>query len=195
MDPARPSPDGLVVEGAVGVRNGRIDWVGLAPTSPPMPAPQRPSTPRAYSSPRARRVPHTPGVLRRPGGRVRVPALGGQPGRERRRAGGCGRAPDRAVAGRRCDHLRDQDGHGLDIEAERRILNAASRVGEALPVRVSPPSGAHTVPREYDGRPDAHVDLVCYEMIPAVAAKRLADAGRRVPRAHRVLADADDPRL
>jgi imidazolonepropionase len=27
-------------------------------------------------------------------------------------------------------------GHGLDLEAERRMLNAASRVGEALPVRV-----------------------------------------------------------
>jgi imidazolonepropionase-like amidohydrolase len=27
MDPAGRSPDGLVVEGGVGVRNGRIDWV------------------------------------------------------------------------------------------------------------------------------------------------------------------------
>ena len=35
--------------------------------------------------------------------------------------------------------------------------------------------GAHAVPRAYVGRQEEYVDLVCNEMLPAVAAEGLAD--------------------
>ena len=70
-----------------------------------------------------------------------------------------------------------KSGYGLDLETERRMLAAARRVGDELPLRVSTTFlGAHTVPEEYRGRPDAYVDLVCDDMVPAVAAAGLADA-------------------
>ncbi len=70
-----------------------------------------------------------------------------------------------------------KSGYGLDLETERRMLAAARRVADELPVRVRTTFlGAHTVPEEYRGRPDAYVDLVCDDMVPAVAAAGLADA-------------------
>jgi len=70
-----------------------------------------------------------------------------------------------------------KSGYGLDAENELRLLRLARAAGDAagLSVRTSF-LGAHTVPAEYRGRTDDYLDLVCNEMLPAVAANRLADA-------------------
>ena len=36
--------------------------------------------------------------------------------------------------------------------------------------------GAHAVPMEFEGRTDAYIDLVCEEMLPAIAKDALADS-------------------
>ncbi len=53
----------------------------------------------------------------------------------------------------------------------------ARRLGRDLPVTVATTFlGAHALPPEFAGRPDAFIDAVVDEMLPAVARERVADA-------------------
>jgi len=90
-----------------------------------------------------------------------------------------------AVAAERLKRLMEEgvttveikSGYGLDTETEIKMLRVARRLGRALPVDVVTTFlGAHALPPEYTGRQDAYVDLVCNEMIPRIAAEKLADA-------------------
>ena len=68
-----------------------------------------------------------------------------------------------------------KSGYGLTTAAELKMLEAAKRLGETQPVEIHANfCGAHEVPPEYKGRTDAYVDLVVNEMLPVVAARRLA---------------------
>ncbi len=70
-----------------------------------------------------------------------------------------------------------KSGYGLDLDTELTMLRVARRLGELLPVTVRTSFlGAHAVPPEYAGRPDAYLDLLVAEVLPAVAAAGLADA-------------------
>lgn len=70
-----------------------------------------------------------------------------------------------------------KSGYGLDLETEVKMLRVARRLGRVLPVDVVTTFlGAHALPPEFTGRQGAYVDLVCNEMIPHVAAEKLADA-------------------
>ncbi len=70
-----------------------------------------------------------------------------------------------------------KSGYGLDLDTELRQLRVARRLGELLPVTVRATFlGAHAVPAELEGRPDAWLDLVIGEVLPAVVAAGLADA-------------------
>jgi len=70
-----------------------------------------------------------------------------------------------------------KSGYGLATEAELKMLRVARRLGETAPVSVVTSFlGAHAVPPEFAGRQGEYVDLVCDEMLPAVAASGLADA-------------------
>jgi imidazolonepropionase len=70
-----------------------------------------------------------------------------------------------------------KSGYGLDLENELKMLRVAARVGEKSHVRILRTFlGAHAVPPEYADNRAAYVDLVCEEMIPAVARGKLADA-------------------
>lgn len=69
-----------------------------------------------------------------------------------------------------------KSGYGLDTASELKQLRAAVRLAEQHPLQVvSTFLGAHAVPPEYQGRTEQYVDLVIGEMLPAVAAERLAD--------------------
>jgi imidazolonepropionase len=73
--------------------------------------------------------------------------------------------------------LEVKSGYGLDIETELTMLRAARRIAEARPVRVRTSFlGAHAVPPEYRGRPDAYIDEVCLPALEAAHAEGLADA-------------------
>jgi imidazolonepropionase len=70
-----------------------------------------------------------------------------------------------------------KSGYGLDLDTELRMLRAARRLGEVEPVDVVTSFlGAHALPPEYAGRADDYIDFVCGEVLPEVAAARLADA-------------------
>jgi imidazolonepropionase len=71
--------------------------------------------------------------------------------------------------------LEIKSGYGLDLESELKMLRAARRIGELLPLTVRTTFlGAHTVPAGRD-RADYLAEVVDV-MLPAVAAEGLADA-------------------
>jgi imidazolonepropionase len=73
--------------------------------------------------------------------------------------------------------LEIKSGYGLDLETEAKMLRVARRVGELLPVDVRTTFlGAHALPPEYAGRADDYIDMLCGDMLPALAAQGLVDA-------------------
>jgi imidazolonepropionase len=70
-----------------------------------------------------------------------------------------------------------KSGYGLDLATELAMLRAARRIADARPIRVRTTFlGAHAVPPEYRGRPDAYIDEVCLPALAAAHAEGLADA-------------------
>ncbi|MGA5485748.1 imidazolonepropionase [Pseudomonas siliginis] len=70
-----------------------------------------------------------------------------------------------------------KSGYGLDLANERKLLRVIRRLAEELPISVrSTCLAAHALPPEYKDRADDYVDLVCEQMLPALAAEGLVDA-------------------
>jgi imidazolonepropionase len=68
-----------------------------------------------------------------------------------------------------------KSGYGLNLESELKSLEAIRAAAREWPGTVVPTFlGAHAVPPEYRGRSQEYVDLVCSEMMPAVAKRKLA---------------------
>ena len=73
--------------------------------------------------------------------------------------------------------LEIKSGYGLDVDSERKMLRVARRIGETLGIGVSTTLlAAHALPPEFKDRPDAYIDAVCDEILPAVAREGLADS-------------------
>lgn len=73
--------------------------------------------------------------------------------------------------------LEIKSGYGLNTEVEMRQLSAARELGKLRPANVRTTFlGAHALPPEADDDKDRYIDLVCREMLPAVAGAGLADA-------------------
>jgi imidazolonepropionase len=71
--------------------------------------------------------------------------------------------------------LEIKSGYGLTVADELKMLRVARALGEAGPQDVvGTLLGAHATPPEYRDRSDDYLELVVKEMIPAVAAERLA---------------------
>src|SRR5882757_6629321 len=69
-----------------------------------------------------------------------------------------------------------KSGYGLELDTERRQLQAARRLAGERPISVRTTFlGAHTVPAEMAGNKAGYIDKVCNEMLPAIAAEKLAD--------------------
>jgi len=192
------APYGAIHDGAVGIKDGRLAWVGARADLPDAPARLAPTVIEG-------------------GGRWMTPGLidchthilfGGERFREFElklegasyeaiaRAGGGivstvaatrAASEDALVAGatRRLKPflaegvttVEIKSGYGLDLDTELKMLRAARLLGEALPVSVRTSFlGAHAVPPEFKGRQSEYVDLICREMLPAVAKSGLADA-------------------
>ncbi len=74
-------------------------------------------------------------------------------------------------------HLEIKSGYGLDIESELKMLRVAIKLGEELDVEVYPTLlAAHAIPPEFKRDPDAYVEYICDEIIPAVSIENLAVA-------------------
>ena len=70
-----------------------------------------------------------------------------------------------------------KSGYGLDLETELKMLRAARALGKTHPITVETTFlGAHTLPPEFEGRADDYIDFVCEEVMSAAAEQGLADA-------------------
>ncbi len=70
-----------------------------------------------------------------------------------------------------------KSGYGLATDAEVKSLRAARALEQHRPVSVSATFlGAHALPPEANGDKDAYIDQVCREMLPAVVREGLADS-------------------
>ncbi len=68
-----------------------------------------------------------------------------------------------------------KSGYGLSPESELKSLEAIRAAARQWPGTVVPTFlGAHAVPAEYRGRSQEYVELICNEMLPAVAKRKLA---------------------
>ncbi len=188
---------GLVSEGAVAAKDGRIAWVGAAASLPGAP------------DTLARRVHHVAGTLMTPGlvdchthivfGGDRIAefrlALAGATRAELVAAGGGIVATMRATRAASDEDLVEsargrlrclmaegvttveiKSGYGLDRDTELRMLRVARRLGREEGVRVVTSFlGAHALPPEYAGQPDAYLDFLADDVLPAAHEEGLAD--------------------
>ena len=70
-----------------------------------------------------------------------------------------------------------KSGYGLDRETEARMLRVGRRLGATLPLTVATTFlGAHALPPEFEGRTDAYIDFLCQDSLPSMAAEGLVDA-------------------
>ncbi|MCL9783771.1 imidazolonepropionase [Vibrio sp. S4M6] len=70
-----------------------------------------------------------------------------------------------------------KSGYGLTLEDELKMLRAAKSLENHRRIKVSTTLlAAHTTPTEYKHNPDAYVDLICQEIIPAASELELADS-------------------
>ncbi|MGA8086974.1 MAG: imidazolonepropionase, partial [Terracidiphilus sp.] len=68
-----------------------------------------------------------------------------------------------------------KSGYGLNFESELKSLEAIRAAAQRWPGTVVPTFlGAHAAPPEYRGRAHEYVEIVCREMMPAVAKQKLA---------------------
>jgi imidazolonepropionase len=70
-----------------------------------------------------------------------------------------------------------KSGYGLELETERRQLQAAHLLGDERAISIRTTFlGAHAAPPEMAGNKTGYIDAVCHEMLPVIAAEGLADA-------------------
>ncbi len=68
-----------------------------------------------------------------------------------------------------------KSGYGLTVESELKSLEAIREASAHWPGTIVPTLlGAHVVPMEYQGRSQKYVEIVCKEMIPQAAKRKLA---------------------
>lgn len=68
-----------------------------------------------------------------------------------------------------------KSGYGLDLENELKQLRVLARLKNEAGFNVVPTyMGAHAVPPEFAGKPDAYVEFICTEVLPRVAKEHLA---------------------
>ncbi|HET8765319.1 MAG TPA: imidazolonepropionase [Rhodanobacter sp.] len=190
------APFGLIEDGAIACVDGRIAWVG--------PAAELPAGAAATQVEDARGALVTPGLvdchthLVFGGERANEfdLRLNGASYEEISRAGGGIVSSVRATRAASEDELLAQSlpraralladgvttveiksGYGLELDAERRMLRVARRIGAELGIGVRTSFlGLHALPPEYQDRRDAYVALVCDAMLPTLAAEGLVDA-------------------
>ncbi len=68
-----------------------------------------------------------------------------------------------------------KSGYGLNVESELKSLNVLDLVNQNHAIDIIPTFlGAHAFPPEYENDHDGYIDLICNEMIPAVAEQGIA---------------------
>ncbi len=187
---------GIIAGGAIASTNGRITWVGaMAELPTDMSAVERIDCADRWITPGLIDC-HTHLVYGGNRAHEFELRLAGASYEEIARAGGgivstvtATRAADHAhliaQAAERLDALMAEgvttveikSGYGLDLATERKQLEAARTLENQRNISVETTFlGAHALPPDANGDKDAYIDRVCNEMIPALAAEKLADA-------------------
>ncbi|WP_346837999.1 imidazolonepropionase [Microbulbifer sp. SAOS-129_SWC] len=195
MDPSIAGGYGAVEDAAVAVTNGKIVWLGPRRELPDCTADRTVDGEGQWLTPGLIDC-HTHLVYggHRAGEFAR--RLGGESYEEVARAGGgilstvratrAASAEDlyrgaetrlRALMAEGVTTLEIKSGYGLDLDTELKQLRTARRLAQHYPVEIATTClAAHALPPEYDGRADEYIDLVCEQILPAVAKEQLADA-------------------
>lgn len=83
----------------------------------------------------------------------------------------------RALAADGVATLEIKSGYGLDLETETKQLRCAREIGKITGQRVCTTFlGAHAVPPEFKGRPDDYLEMLRTQVLPRVAEQGLVDA-------------------
>ena len=79
------------------------------------------------------------------------------------------------MAGQGTTTVEAKSGYGLTLAAELKSLEAIQDAANQWPGTLVPTLlGAHVVPKEFRDHPERYVDLICDQMIPRVAKRKLA---------------------
>ncbi|MBB5211306.1 imidazolonepropionase [Microbulbifer hydrolyticus] len=195
MDPSLPGAYGAVEDAAVAVTGNKIVWIGPRQELPECTADQVVDGEGQWLTPGLIDC-HTHLVYggHRAGEFAR--RLGGESYEEVARAGGgilstvrstrAASAEDlyrkaeprlKALMSEGVTTVEIKSGYGLELDTELKQLRVARRLAQHYPVNIITTClAAHALPPEYDGRADEYIDLVCNEILPAVAREQLADA-------------------
>jgi|SaaInlV_100m_DNA_2_1039680.scaffolds.fasta_scaffold07649_4 imidazolonepropionase len=69
-----------------------------------------------------------------------------------------------------------KSGYGLDKDSELKSLSVIDKVNQAHAIDIHPTfMGAHAIPQEFKNDPNAYVQLICEEMLPAVRKQGIAE--------------------
>ncbi len=192
------APYGAINDGAIGIKDGMIAWVGARtelPGAPDKLAAEVNDAERAWITPGLVDC-HTHLVYAGNRANEFEMRLQGATYEDIARAGGgivstvrqTRDASDTdlaTTASKRLRRLLDEgvttieikSGYGLDMNTELRMLRVARLLGSTAPVTVKTTFlGAHAIPEEYKGRADEYIDFVAGEVLPAAADAGLADA-------------------
>ncbi|SDK54721.1 imidazolonepropionase [Microbulbifer yueqingensis] len=195
MDPSIPGGYGAVEDAAVAVTGGRIVWIGPRRELPECTADRVIDGEGQWLTPGLVDC-HTHLVYGGHRASEFARRLGGESYEEVARSGGgilstvrATRAASaeqlyhaaeprlRALLAEGVTTLEVKSGYGLELDTELKQLRTARRLAQHYPVDiVTTCLAAHALPPEYDGRADEYIDLVCEEILPAVAREQLADA-------------------
>ena len=186
---------GLIENGAIGVRDGTIAWVGDAAEAPQQSSRETMSLAGQWVTPALIDC-HTHLVFGGDRAAEFEQRLAGASYEDIARAGGGILSTVKATRAASADELFEaalprldaliasgvatieiKSGYGLDMDSELKMLEVARRLGTERGVTViTTLLAAHAVPPEYAGDADGWIDVVCSELIPAAAARGLADA-------------------
>lgn len=188
-------PYGLIESAAIAVSDGQIAWVGPATDIPSVNATETRSLDGRWLTPALIDC-HTHLVFAGNRAAEFEMRLGGASYEEIARAGGGIMSTVNATRDTSSDALLLQtaarlnilraegcatveikSGYGLDVPTELRMLEVIRALGNQSGISVVGTFlGAHSIPAEFRGKSDEYIDIVCNEMLPAVADGKLANA-------------------
>ncbi len=193
MDPNIDAPFGAIEGGALGVKGGRISWIGAMGDLPEYEADKTHDCGGEWMTPGLVDC-HTHLVFGGNRAREFEQRLEGASYEDIAKAGGgilstvkntrmmsadelhleaCIRLKNFTDAG--VTTIEIKSGYGLDLPNEIKVLEVAERLDKNVRVQRTF-LGAHAVPPEYKNRADDYIDIICNEMIPKIAETGLVDA-------------------
>jgi imidazolonepropionase len=193
LDPARPGL-GIIEDGSLAARDGRIVWIGPRQEQPNFDARERIDLACRWITPGLIDC-HTHLVYGGNRAHEFELRLTGASYEEVARAGGGIVSTVKATRAASEDQLVAQtlprldaliaegvttieikSGYGLETDVEARQLRAARRLEQARPIAIATTFlGAHALPPEADDK-DTYIARLCAQMLPAIAEQKLADA-------------------